>query len=108
MKYKAYMPFVLILGGCAAMEALGLYDSATGEPTDTANFFSDMLAGLTGINAIALWKAGEAILTKRGRENLKNFGSKSSGFVSSLKSGLAIVAGTASPPEAQAKINGTA
>jgi hypothetical protein len=97
---KTYLPLILFLGGCTLMESLGL-STVDGEPTDVATGLSGMVGGLTGIDVLALWKTGEALFTKRGRSNLKNIGSLQTGFLSSLKSMLAVLAGAASPVEAQ-------
>lgn len=96
------LPLVLLLGACAAMEALGL-STATGEPTETANALSGLVGGLTGIDVLALWKTGEALLTKRGRDNLKNIVSPKVGAKSTVQSVLSILAGTHTPAEAKAK-----
>ena len=96
-----YIPLFLILGGCAAMESLGLYDSASGEPTDTAKSLSDMAKGISGIDAIAIWKSFEALFTKRGRDNLKNVFNWKTGFVPSIKSVVALAVGSHSPKESK-------
>lgn len=96
------LPLVLILGGCAALEALGLA-TPEGEPTDTASAISGLLGGLTGIDVLALWKAGEALFTKRGRDNLKTMFSPKTGAKVTVQSVLALLAGTHTPEAAKAK-----
>jgi len=96
---KKYIPLVFLLGGCAAMEALGLSD-AEGNPTDAAQNVSDVVEGLTGISAIGLWKAGETLFTGRGRDNLKNVFKTDSGWKGAAGSISSILFGTHTPPEA--------
>lgn len=96
------LPLLVILGACAAMEALGL-STADGQPTDTATALSGLVGGLTGIDVLALWKAGEAVLTKRGRDNLKTVFSPKTGAKVTAQSIFALLAGTHTPEEAKAK-----
>ena len=95
------------VAACTAAKAAGLADPATGEPTETGQALAAAVHAVTGIGpmaAIGLWKAGEALLTKRGRTNAVNVVSPSTGFWSSVRSFLAIALGTDSPPEVKAKL----
>ncbi len=82
------------------MRALGL-STDDGDPTETAEGLSNLVKGFTGLDAIALWKAGEAVFTKRGRDNLKNVVNMKTGFVSSVKSFIALLVGEHSPAEVE-------
>lgn len=101
MKMKKYIPLVFLLAGCGAMKALGLAD-AEGNPTEAAQGVSDVVQGLTGINAIGLWKAGETLFTGRGRDNLKNVFKSESGWKGAAGSISSILFGTHTPGEAKA------
>lgn len=102
MKIHRFVPLFVLVTGCAAMEAVGL-STADGQPTDVAKGLSGMIEKSTGISLLMLWKAGEALLTKRGRDNLANVGNIKSGFISSIQSLLSILVGSHTPESAAKK-----
>lgn len=103
MKWKSWMVLPLLLIGCGLMKSLGLADEA-GNPTDMAKAADAVVAGTTGISpltAIGLWKAGEALFTKRGLENGSNVLNPQSSWKSTLWSLLALVVGSHTPEDAK-------
>jgi len=99
-KLIAVLPLILLLGGCAVMEALGLATPA-GDPTPAAEAASGFFASLTGIDILAMWKAGEAVMTQRGRDNLKNIVSPKTGAKSTGQSLLSLAIGVHTPADAK-------
>jgi len=97
-----YLPLLLLVTGCGAMQWLGLSDAA-GEATPAAVATSAAVRGLTGIDILGLWKMGEALLTKRGRGNLRNVFSPKTGAKSTAQSVLSLLVGEHSPVEAKAE-----
>lgn len=97
---KLWIVLLLTIAGCGLMKSLGLSDEA-GQPTPTAESLDAVVKGMSGFSILALWKAGEALFTSRGRDNLKNVFSKT-GFVSTLQSIMAVLFGSHTPTDAKA------
>jgi len=87
-----YLPLILLLGGCAAMQAIGL-STADGQPTEVAEGLNSFVEWTTGFSAIALWKAGEAIFTGSGRRKLKHIIDDDQGMKDTAKAAASIVFG---------------
>ena len=100
-----YLPLILLLGGCAAMEALGL-STPEGDPTPMAEAASDAIKSLTGVDILGLYITGKALLTKRGRDNVKNAFSPKSGLKGTAGSLAAILLGSHSPDSAKDQTDG--
>jgi len=99
----ALSPLILFLGGCAAMQWLGMAD-ATGEPTAAGHAANELVRGLTGMDILKVWgatKGAEALFTKRGLENTANLMNPASSWKGTMWSLLALVAGTHTPAEAK-------
>lgn len=108
-KLYPYLPLILFLGGCSAMQWLGMAD-ATGEPTAAGHAANEVVRGLTGMDVLKVWgatKGAEALFTKRGLQNTANLLNPASSWPGTWKSLAALVGLFHTPAEAKSETQAT-
>jgi hypothetical protein len=103
MKTWTWVLLPLFVAGCGIMQSMGL-STVDGEPTELARSADALVTAATGISplmAIGMWKAGEALFTKRGLENTANVVSPASSWKSTLWSLAALLGAAHTPAEAK-------
>ena len=99
-----YLPLLLVVTGCATMEAMGLWDTGTGTPTPQGDALNSLVRGLTGLDVLDIWggvKGVTTLGTKRGRDNLKAAFSPKAGLKGTAQALSAILLGTHTPEAAR-------
>jgi len=100
VKKLLWLSPLLFVGGCAAVQSVGVWMGVLepdGTVSDTGEAMSAGLAMWTGVSFARIWD----FFQKRGLQNAKNIVNKETGFLSSMQSLAAWLLGWHTPSDAK-------